>query len=183
MKKYLAIIWLGTFLLFANVSFAQELEWIRMNEALELQKENPKKILMKVYVEDGICEYCEQLDKETFSNKNLIRYVKENYYTVYLNGEGNDVINYNDFEYTNPNYTEGAKGRNSTHLFVNALQLSTYPSLVFFESDGSIIQAIGGFKDAQELELYLRMVATDEYKEITTPEAWEAYQKKFKSTF
>lgn len=182
MKNKIVVLWMGCFLFFAGTSFAQELEWIRLNEALELQKENPKKILMKVYVRD-VCEECEQLEKETFSNKKLIRYVKENYYTVYLDGEGNDVINYMDFEYTNPNYVEAENGRNSTHLFVNALKLSTYPSLVFFESDGNIIQAIGGYKDAQELELYLRMVATDEYKEITTPAAWETYQKAFKSTF
>lgn len=178
--KYIGLF--GLFLFATNQLQAQELEWIRMNEALELQKKNPKKILMKVYVE-SICEECDQFEKETFSNKKLIRYVKENYYTVYLNGEGNDVVTYNDFEYTNPNYNKDSKGRNSTHLFVNALKLATYPSLVFFESDGSIIQAIGGFKDAQELELYLKMVATDAYKDITTPAAWEAYQKEFKSSF
>lgn len=178
--KYISV--LGVFLLATNFGFAQELEWIRMNEALELQKETPKKILMKVYVGDA-CEDCERLEKETFSNKKLIRYVNKNYYTVYLDGEGNDVIDYDNFEYTNPNYVAAEKGRNSTHLFVNALKLSTYPSMVFFETDGSIIQAIGGFKDAQEMELYLRMVATDKYKEITTPAAWENYQKKFKSTF
>ena len=182
MKNKLGILLLGCCLLFVSTGFAQELEWIRMDEALELQKENPKKILMKVYVEN-VCEECDQFEEETFRNKKLIRYVKENYYTVYLNGEGNDVVTYNDFEYTNPNYNKDKKGRNSTHLFVNALKLSTYASLVFFESDGSIIQAIGGFKDAQELELYLKMVATDTYKEITTPAAWEAYQKKFKSSF
>lgn len=182
MKNKLGIALLGCFLFFVSTGFAQELEWIRMDEALALQKENPKKILMKVYVEN-VCEDCEQFEKETFRNKKLIRYVKENYYTVYLDGEGNDVVTYNDFEYTNPNYNKDSKGRNSTHLFVNALKLSTYPSLVFFESDGSIIQAIGGFKDAQELELYLKMVATDKYKEITTPAAWETYQKEFKSSF
>lgn len=179
-RKYISV--LGLFLFIVNYSYGQELEWLHLNEALEMQKEHPKKILMKVYVEE-VCEECDQLEEITFSNKNLIRYVKKNYYTVYLDGEGNDLINYNDFEYTNPNFVEGGEGRNSTHLFVNALNLTTYPSLVFFESDGSIIQAIGGFKDAQELELYLRMVATDTYKEITTPAAWEDYQKKFKSTF
>lgn len=182
MKSKLVIAILGCFLFIVSTGFAQELEWIRMNEALELQKENPKKILMKVYVESD-CEECDLFEKKTFSNKKLIRYVKENYYTVYLDGEGNDVITYNDFDYTNPNYNQNSKGRNSTHLFVNALKLATYPSLVFFESDGSIIQAIGGFKEARELELYLKMVATDKYKEITTPAAWEAYQKKFKSSF
>lgn len=178
--KYISV--LGLLLLLTNYSYGQELEWIRLNEALEMQKENPKKILMKVYVEN-VCEECEQLENETFNNKKLIQYVQENYYTVYLDGEGNDVINYNDFEYTNPNYVKAEKGRNSTHLFVNALKIATYPSLIFFESDGSIIQAIGGFKDAQKLELYLRMVATDKYKEITTPAAWENYQKNFKGAF
>lgn len=183
MKCFFRILCFVSVLFMVSITNAQELNWIHMDEALDLQKENPKKILMKVYVEDDICEYCERMDKETFSNKKLIRYVQENYYTVYLNGEGDDVIHYNDFEYTNPNYIQGKKGRNSTHLFVNALQLSTYPSLVFFETDGSVIQAIGGFKDAQELEVYLKMVATDEYKKITTAEAWEAYQKAFKGNF
>lgn len=167
--------------LYASPSFAQKLEWISYNEAVALQKENPKKILMKVFVKD-ICLDCDRFDEETFANKKLIKYVKEHYYTVALDGEGNDVVDYDGFTYTNPTYVEGAK-RNNTHLFVDALRIPTYPALVFFETDGSIIQAIPGFKDAKELEIYLKMVASGDYKKILTPEAWENYQRKFKGTF
>jgi len=61
--------------------------------------------------------------------------------------------------------------------------LRGYPSIVFFEDNGNLIKAVPGYKTPQQLEIYLKMIANDDYKELTTVEAWEAYQKSFKGTF
>ena len=74
-------------------------------------------------------------------------------------------------------------GRNATHFFADALKLQGYPSLTFFESDGTLIQSIVGYYTPQELEVFLKMIVTDIYKEITTRAQWEIYQKNFKGTF
>lgn len=81
---------------------AQEINWVTLNEALELQKENPKKIMMDVYT--VWCGPCKLLDQKTFSNKDLISFVNENYYAVKFNGEGNETVNYKGDTFKNPNY-------------------------------------------------------------------------------
>ena len=100
-----------------------------------------------------------------------------------FNAEGTEEVTFEDFTYTNPNYQKGRKGRNATHFFADALKLRGYPSLVFFESDGSLIQAIPGYKTPAQLEIYLKMIASDDYKKVNTTSEWQAYQQNFKGTF
>jgi thioredoxin-related protein len=169
-------------LLSSTLIYAQDkIKWMTMNEALEAQKENPKKIFMDVYT--TWCGPCKLFDKNTLSNKDVIAFINKNYYSVKFNAEGNEEITFEDFTYTNPNYQPERKGRNATHFFADALRIPGYPSLVFFEENGELIQAIPGYKTPQELEIYLKMIANDDYKTLTTAEAWEDYQKKFKGSF
>jgi thioredoxin-related protein len=160
---------------------AQEIKWMSMNEALEAQKKQPKKIFMDVYT--VWCGPCKMLDKNTFSDKKVAAFINEHFYPVKFNAEGVEEITYQDFTYTNPNYQEGRKGRNATHFFADALKLRGYPSLVFFKADGDLIQAVPGYKTPKQLEIYLKMIANDDYLELTTMEAWQEYQDNFKGTF
>ena len=177
MKKIVLLL----FIFSSVVVSAQKINWMTMNEALEAQKQTPKKIFMDVYT--VWCGPCKLLDKNTFSNKDVIEYVNEHYYAVKFNAEGTEEVAFEDFTYTNPNYQEGRKGRNATHFFADALKLRGYPSLVFFENTGTLIQAIPGYKTPEQLEVYLKMIASDDYIEVNTPEAWQAYQENFKGTF
>jgi len=158
-----------------------KINWITMNQALEAQKSNPKKIIMDVYT--NWCGPCKLMDKNTFGNNDVIRFINDNYYAVKFNAEGNEEITYQDFTYTNPNYQPERKGRNAVHFFADALRLQGYPSIVFFEEDGTLIQPVVGYKTPRQLEIYLKMIANDDYKKLTTAEAWEDYQKKFNYTF
>jgi thioredoxin-related protein len=177
MKNILLII----LLLVAGSIDAQKIEWMSMDEALAAQEKVPRKILMDVYT--TWCGPCKLLDKNTFGDKEVAKFINKNYYAVKFNAEGPEEITYQDFTYTNPNYQPARKGRNSTHFFADALKLTGYPSIVFFQEDGTLIQALPGYKSPQDLEIYLKMIANDDYKELTTVEAWQDYQKNFKGTF
>lgn len=178
MKKYILPF---LFLMFAFTFNAQEIKWMSMNDALAAQKKAPKKIFMDVYT--TWCGPCKMLDKNTFSDKDVIDFINENYYAVKFNAEGPEEIVYQDFTYTNPNYMPERKGRNSNHLFASALKITGYPSLVFFKEDGTLIQALPGYRTPPQLEIYLKMIANNDYLALTTTEAWTAYQKDFKPTF
>ncbi len=169
------------FVLTIGTTQAQQIKWMTMDEALAAQKENPKKIFMDVYT--TWCGPCKMLDKNTFSDKNVIEYLNKNYYAVKFNAEGNDPVTYQDFTYTNPNYQAERKGRNSQHLLAHALKVNAYPTVVFFKENGDLIQGVPGYRTPQQLEIFLKMIHTDDYLKITTNEAWEAYQKNFKYTF
>ncbi len=170
------------FLIFSvNTIHSQEIKWMTMNEALAAQKKQPKKIFMDVFT--TWCGPCKLLEKNTFSDEDVINYINKNYYAVKFNAEGTEEITFQDFTYTNPNYQPERKGRNTTHFFADALKLRGYPSLVFFTEDGKLIQAIPGYKTPPQLELYLKMISSDDYLKVTTAEAWQDYQKNFKPTF
>lgn len=162
-------------------SIAQEIKWMSMNEALEAQKKQPKKILMDAYT--TWCGPCKLMDQRTFTNKDVVDYVNEYYYAVKFNAEGTEEVTYRDFIYTNPNYDPDRKGRNSQHFFANALKISGYPSLVFFDENSNVITPVVGYRTPEQLEIYLKMIAKDDYKKLTTQEAWQNYEKNFRGTF
>jgi thioredoxin-related protein len=173
-------------LLFLIISLgiqAQEIEWMGMNEALKVQKnaDEPKKIFMDAYTD--WCGPCKLLDKNTFANEDVANYINTHFYPVKFNAEGTEKIKYQDFTYTNPNYKEGKKGKNSQHLFAHALKVRGYPSMVFFDENSDIISPITGYKTPKQLEIYLKMITSGDYKEVTTKKAWSKYRKNFESTF
>ena len=104
MKKLILILAV-TFFVSAN-SIAQEIKWVTFEEALALQKKKPKKIMMDVYT--SWCGPCKMLDKNTFQNADVAKYVNDNYYAVKFNAEGNDVVKYKEVTYSNPGYKAGA---------------------------------------------------------------------------
>ena len=122
------------------------------------------------------CGPCKLLDKNTFGNKDVIKYVNKNYYPVKFNAEGTESVTYQDFTYTNPNYQEGRKGRNSQHLLAHALKITGYPTIVFFKENGDLIQPVVGYKTPEQIEIFLKMIANDDYLKLTTGEAWQEYQ-------
>jgi len=160
---------------------AQEINWMSMNEALEAQKKEPKKIFMDVYT--NWCGPCKLLDKKTFHNKDVVQFVNEHYYAVKFNAEGTEEVRYNDFTYTNPNYNPNRKGRNSQHFLANALKITGYPSMVFFDENANLIAPVVGYKTAEQLEIYLKMIQNDDYKKLTSAGAWQKYEKSFVGTF
>ena len=179
MKRVTSILFLFIFL---NIS-AQEINWMSMNEALEAQKENSKKIMIDVYT--TWCKPCKMLNNRTFQNKKLIKYVNEHFYAVKFNAEGKEEVTYQGFTYTNPNYVEGRdeNQRNNQHLFAHALKVNTYPTIVFFDEESNMISPVIGYKTAEQLEIYLKMIASDDYKDVTTKESWKKYRDDFESTF
>lgn len=168
-------------LIFTATLSAQEVEWMSMNDALEAQKENPKKIFVDVYTD--WCGPCKLMDKKTLQNKDVAKYISNNYYAVKFNAEGTEEVNYNDFTYTNPNYNPDRKGRNSQHLFAHALKITGYPSIVFFDETGKVIAPVVGYQSPTQLEVYLKMINNDDYKRLNTAEAWNAYKDNFKYKF
>ena len=187
MKKLhyiIAFLAFGTFLSFQNATIKaeKEINWITIEEAIELQKKEPRKIIMDVYT--NWCGPCKLLDKNTFHNADVVDYVNENYYAVKFNGEGNDEVTFNDKTFKNPNYDPAkANRRNSAHEFTRYLKVRAYPTMVFFDEEGKFIAPISGYLKPQQLELYLKLFKSDKHKDMDTQEKFNEYYKSFKPTF
>lgn len=159
----------------------QTIKWMSFDQALKMQKSKPKKIFVDVYTD--WCGPCKMLDKQTFHNPDVVKYINEHYYAVKFNGEGTEQINYQGKTYGNPKYVEGKSGRNSVHEFTQALGVNAYPTMLFFDEKGELIQPLKGFYRPKQIEIFLKLFASNDYKSLDTQEKWTAYQNNFKGTF
>lgn len=163
-------------------STAQEINWVTIEEAVALQKKEPRKIMMDVYT--AWCGPCKMLDKNTFKNKDVADYVNKNYYAVKFNGEGNDTVTFDGNTFSNPNYDPAkASRRNSVHEFTRYLRVSAYPTIVFMDEQGKVIAPITGYKQPQQLELYLKMFKSNDYKALDTQQKFNDYYNAFTPEF
>ena len=172
MRLYLYI-----FIIISNLVNGQSIEWITFEQAVKAQEENPKKILMDVYTD--WCGPCKLMDKKTFQNPYVSAYVREHYYAVKFNAEGNETINYNNNKFTNPNYNPSKKGRNASHQFTRFLGITGYPTIVFISESGDLITPVVGYQNPQQLELYLKMIKQGDYMVFSKPDDFEKYRKNF----
>ena len=178
MKKYIILVIIA--LVSVGVQ-AQEINWMSMNEALEAQKKNPKKILVDAYT--TWCGPCKMLDKNTFGNKDVAAYINENYYAVKFNAEGDETVKFKDKTFKNPSYDPEKTGRNAVHEFAMAMGVSAYPTIVFFDEKGEFLTPIKGYMSPQQIEIFLKVFASNDYKKVQTGDQWKKYQEEFKGTF
>ena len=180
--KIMRLIFATIFTLFSTIGFAQEINWVTLEKAIELQKKTPKKIMMDVYT--NWCGPCKMLDKNTFQNADVAKYVNQNYYAVKFNAEGNESVNYKGKTYANPSYNPSlSSSRNSAHELSRYLQIQAYPTIVFMDEKGDVIAPIRGYQTPPQLELYLKMFKADEHKGLDTQEKFNAYYTAFKPEF
>ncbi len=173
----LLILLLVSFNLSSSIVVAQKIQWMTLDEARAAQKVKPKKIFMDVYT--NWCGPCKLLEKNTFQNPDVSRYISENYYAVKFNAEGTEEIEFYNQTFSNPNYDPNRKGRNATHQFTQFLGVKGYPTMVFFSEDGDPIMPLVGYYKPKQIELYLKMIKQGDYQVFSKPEDFENYRKNF----
>ncbi len=167
---------------FIGTITAQKINWVTLEEAIALQKETPKKIMVDVYT--NWCGPCKMLDKNTFHNPDVVKYVNDNYYAVKFNAEGNEEVTYKGKTYSNPGYkAELANRRNSVHELSRFFQVRAYPTILFMDEEANLLAPIKGYQKPMQLELYLKLFKENHHKNITTQEEFNTYHSNFKPEF
>ena len=165
-----------------NLAFGQaaSIQWISLEEALEAQKREPRKIMMDVYTQ--WCGPCKMMMANTFTNANVIEYVNANYYAVKFDAESPDPVTYMGQVFTNPNYDPNARGRNGVHELSRAMKVNAYPTIVYMDEKGAIIAPISGYKQPSQMELYLKFFI-EGYVQDVDQSTWENYRDNFTYTW
>ena len=165
----------------SDLTFSQNIKWMSLEKALEAQKVLPKKIIMDVYT--TWCGPCRLLDKKTFGNPDVSRYISQNFYAVKFNAEGDEEIFFYDKKFSNPNYNPDRKGRNSTHDFTKFLGIRGYPTIIFFSEEGDPIIPLTGYFNVRQIEPYLKMIKRGDYAVFKDSDDIEKYIENFAYRF
>ena len=164
-----------------DLTFSQDIKWMSLEKALEAQKVLPKKIIMDVYT--TWCGPWRLLDKKTFGNPDVSRYISQNFYAVKFNAEGDEEIFFYDKKFSNPNYNPDRKGRNSTHDFTKFLGIRGYPTIIFFSEEGDPIIPLTGYFNVRQIEPYLKMIKRGDYAVFKDSDDIEKYIENFAYRF
>ncbi len=149
---------------------SDKIKWVTLEEADRLRQQEPRKILIDVYTD--WCGWCKRMDRTTFAEPNLVKYVNENYYAVKLDAEQKESITIGGKKYEyDPNI-----GRRGVHEVAQELLQGkmSYPTIVFLDEKMNMIQPLPGFREAKEMQPILEYLAENAYK--TTP--WEEWRLK-----
>jgi thioredoxin-related protein len=156
---------------FSNI-FSQEIQWLDFETAISKAETEPKPIFVDVYTD--WCGWCKKMDQVTFANPKIAEYINKKYYAVKFNAESKEPVNFKGTK-----FSFVADGRRGYHELAAAMlqgQMS-YPSIVFFDKETNLIQAVPGFQDAKMFEMIAKFFESDSY----TNTSWEDFQKNFKS--
>ena len=167
--------------IFSSIAQDKGINWMSLEDAVEAQNKEPRKIIMDMYT--TWCGPCKLLDKNTFQNKDVTTYINKNYYAVKFNAEENTDVTFKEKKYSNPNFDASRKGRNSQHELAGSFGVNAYPTIVFLDENGGLIAPIKGYHSPNQLEIFLKLFATNKYKEVNTKELWEQYQREFQPSF
>ena len=147
MKKLLVVLAvMFTLPFFGN---SQSINWMSFEEAVELNKKEPKKIIVDVYTD--WCGWCKKMDSQTFTNEEVINYINQHFYAVKFNAETNDTIIFNHKMYVR-------NGRINTLTIKLLGDEIAYPAYVALDENNNVIYRTLGYMDAPTFMQKLRAI-------------------------
>ena len=181
MKKnilFLALI-LGTYTTFAQQPAASnktnEIEWISLQEAYNRTQKEPRKTIVDVYT--AWCGWCKVMDKQTYTNPEVIDYLNKNFYMVKLDAETRQEITVGGTKYT----FDEKSGANQAAVALLQGKMS-YPTTVFLDTQYNMIQPLPGYLDAKAFHQIITYLGGDNYKKEPFDQYKEGtYKEMYKS--
>lgn len=161
-----------TFQGFGQQEYDSNIQWYSIDEALDLQQKEPRKLLVEVYTK--WCKVCHKLDQLSLSQEHIAKYINDNYYPVKFDAESKSTIYFlgQKYEYKN----DGSSGYHSFAYKITHGKLN-YPSLVFMDEDLRVIQSINGFQSPSKLIRILTYFADNYNKKIP----WNEFNSRYNS--
>lgn len=132
------------------------------------QKPKQRKTLLFIFTD--WCSWCKKMEGETFSQPGVSKYMNEHFNLIRFNAEQKEEINFKGKKYGF--IRVGSKGYNEWVAVLLNGQVS-FPSIVFLDEAGEVVQPISGFKSPEQLLLIMQYVYSNAYQH--TP--WTTYQK------
>lgn len=152
------------------------IKWMTFEEAVAKAQSdpNPKNIFIDFYTH--WCGWCKVMDKQTFTDPNVIKYMNKYFYPVKFNAEQKEPITFmgKEFKFV-------AEGRNGYHQLAAEIMQGklSYPTFVFLTPDFKIITPISGFVKPEDFEPIVNFLGQNKYKEPNGGN-WETYKANYK---
>jgi len=166
MSKFFFIL---IFFLFPYIVGAQNINWLPVDSAFELNALKPRKIYVDVYTD--WCYWCKVMERKTFTNKEVIDYLNTHFYSVHFNAESKDSFTILGEKFT-PNYENSKYNSLSISLLHGQM---AFPSFNFTDEKNETIAVVPGYWKPKSFLKLLIFIAEDYFKNYN----WSDFDKKF----
>lgn len=122
------------------------LTWLSIDQASTLKNNDEKLYFIDVYTE--WCGWCKVMDKEAFTDPEVVKALEERFHVVKFNAEQTYLVNWEGNEYIYK--AGGRKGIHELAIELLSNQLS-YPSMVVLDKDRNFKTVLVGYKKPKEL--------------------------------
>lgn len=135
-------------------------------------KKQPRKVWVDVYT--SWCGWCKVMDKKTFSNVQVAKYMNEHFYAIRLDAEQKDSISFMGKKF-------GFVPEQRANQFAVEIMQGhmSYPTGVYMEANFQNPMGIPGYQDVPTMEVILHFLAEEAYKKGP----FDEYQKNYKVTW
>jgi thioredoxin-related protein len=158
------IIMLVGIALFSSVCVAGEtskadgITWVKYDEGLALAAKLDKMIFIDFYTD--WCKFCHKMDRETFSDKEVIGYFNNTFIGVKINGDSKTKLKLPQGEFS---------GNELSRMF----GVRGYPTYWFLKPDGEKIGPTSGFSPPARFLPILKYMGGKHYENMTFKEFLE----------
>jgi thioredoxin-related protein len=163
----------------AHAPSGEGISWLSVEQAhAQMQADakagkKVKKVFIDIYTD--WCGWCKRMDATTFADPKFITFMNANYYMVKFNAEQRADIVLNGIG----TYKFQASGNRGTHEY--AIQLlngqMSYPTVAFLDESFALIQAVPGYREADEMRMIASYFAGDFHKNT----AWDDFKRDYKN--
>lgn len=129
---------------------SDQIHWEDLTTAIKHNKTHKKFFLLDFY--SAACHYCQLMDRNVYSKKDVINYLNSHFHPVRVN-----IYSSKRILYFNGKYTTGAKLMSKFHL-------TGPPTEIFFSPAYKKIFILPGYWGKKDLLLVARWIATGKYK-------------------
>lgn len=139
---------------------AEGLPWKPFEEAVDMAKQQDKKLLVDVYA--PWCPWCRRLQREVYTDETVQSYLTDHFIVTRLDGENElDSLQFRQYTLTPSELAEG-------------LGAEGYPTTVFLDSDAKYITRLPGFIDASEFMNVLSYIGSEAFVDASYKEYLDA---------
>ncbi len=128
--------------------------WVTFNEGMARAEKENKHAVVDFYT--TWCHWCKVMDRETFADAEVKKYLAEHFVTIRINAESTtEKMKY--------------KGKEMTPVeLARAFNVRAFPSLAYLDRDGELVTIVPGFVPAKTFLPLLRYMQMECYKQQMT---------------
>ena len=151
---------------FSDKKKKAKIRWATFDEGLRLAKKENKILVVDFYTD--WCHWCKVMEQETYGNKDVIAYARDNAVMARMNAETSEKFEFRDASYS---------GRELTMMF----GVTGFPATVFISPEGELITTVPGFIQAGKFKLIMKYLASKRYEKMNFDEFVQKEKQKNKS--